>query len=299
MMNFDDLYNQYLMQFNDYVIKSIDCSAFNGRESEGFYKIMESITYSLTNGGKRIRPVLVLDACRVCSGDPYDALPLALAVEMIHTYSLIHDDLPCMDNDDLRRGKPSNHIVYGFDGALLAGDALQPLAFETVVKSDLKSEIKLRALEILADAAGPCGMVAGQVMDLDNEEKYVGVDDIKKTDFLKTGKMIIASGLIGAACAQADKIKTEALEVYCRNIGLAFQVVDDILDVTGDESKLGKPTGSDSEKGKATYVSLLGIDEARKFAKSLTFDAVKSLAVFGDEAWFLEELASKLLYRES
>ena len=134
-MNFNSVYDYYLKLFNDYVTKSIDCSAFEGRESDGFYSIMESITYSVVNGGKRIRPILALEFCRVCGGNPQDALPLALAIEMIHTYSLIHDDLPCMDDDDMRRGKPSNHIVYGYANALLAGDGLQALAFESIINS--------------------------------------------------------------------------------------------------------------------------------------------------------------------
>ena len=297
-MNFNSVYDYYLNLFNEYALEKVDCSAFSGRESEGFYKIMESITYSLTNGGKRIRPILALEFCRVCGGNPEDALPLALAIEMIHTYSLIHDDLPCMDDDDLRRGKPSNHIVYGYADALLAGDGLQSLAFETIVKSPLSADKKCAAVSLLADAAGPCGMVAGQVMDLHNENKYVSIDDIKNTDYLKTGKLIIASGLMGGICAGAGKDVFEAVREYCSNIGQCFQIVDDILDITGDEEILGKPVGSDEESGKSTYVSILGVDEAKKSAKEITAEAVKSLAVFGEEAWFLEELAAKLLYRE-
>ena len=297
-MNFDSVYDYYLNLFNDYALKQVDCSAFKGRESEGFYQIMESITYSLTNGGKRIRPVLVLEFCRVCGGNPEDALPLALAIEMIHTYSLIHDDLPCMDDDDMRRGKPSNHIVYGYADALLAGDGLQSLAFETIVKSSLSADKKCAAVSLLADAAGPCGMVAGQIMDLHNEDKYVSVDDIIKTDYLKTGKLIISSGLMGALCAGAGKDILESVRRYCNNLGQCFQIVDDILDITGDEEKLGKPVGSDEESGKSTYVSILGLDDAMKKAKELTGEAVNFLTVFGEEAWFLEELAAKLLYRE-
>lgn len=297
-MNFKSVYDYYLQLFNDYVSKSIDCSSFAGRESDGFYKIMESITYSLTNGGKRIRPVLAMEFCRVCGGNPEDALPLALAIEMIHTYSLIHDDLPCMDDDDMRRGKPSNHIVYGYADALLAGDGLQALAFETIVKSALSADKKCAAVSLLADAAGPCGMVAGQAMDLDNENKYVSIDDIQNTDYLKTGKLIIASGLMGGICAGADRESMESIREYCANLGQSFQIVDDILDITGDEDKLGKPVGSDEESGKSTYVSILGIDEAKLKAKEMTGESVKALKSFGEEAWFLEELAAKLLYRE-
>ena len=298
-MNFNSVYDYYLKLFNDYVTQSIDCSAFEGRESDGFYSIMESITYSVVNGGKRIRPILALEFCRVCGGNPQDALPLALAIEMIHTYSLIHDDLPCMDDDDMRRGKPSNHIVYGYANALLAGDGLQALAFESIINSALSSDKKCAAVSLLADAAGPCGMVAGQVMDLQNENKYVSLDDIINTDALKTGKLIIASGLMGGLCAGADKDKMGTIREYCSNLGQSFQIVDDILDVTGDEEMLGKPVGSDEQSGKSTYVSILGIDGAEARARDLTGQAVKALSAFGEEAWFLEELAAKLLYRNN
>ena len=299
MDNYASLYQKYLDTFNDYLHGKIDISNYEGRDSEGFYSVMEAITYSLTNGGKRIRPVLTLEFCRLCSGDYTAALDLALAIEMIHTYSLIHDDLPCMDNDDMRRGKPSNHIVYGYANSLLAGDGLQALAFETVARSALTDDRKTAAVTLLADAAGPCGMVAGQMMDLNNENRYIGIEDIQATDILKTGKLITAAALMGCIAAGADREKFLAAETYSKNIGLAFQIVDDILDVTGDENKLGKPVGSDEESGKSTYVTTLGIDEAKSLAKELTFKAVNALTVFGDEAWFLEELASKLLYRES
>ena len=299
MDNFDSLYSRYLDEFNDFLQSRTDIKKFEGRDSDGFYSVMEAITYSLANGGKRIRPVIALEFCRLCSGDHTNALDFALAIEMIHTYSLIHDDLPCMDDDDLRRGKPSNHIVYGYANALLAGDGLQALAFETITRSELSDAKKTAAITLLADAAGPCGMVAGQAMDLDNENKYIGLDDLKATDSLKTGKLITASALMGCIAGSADREKFLAAETYSKNIGLAFQIVDDILDVTGDESKLGKPVGSDEISGKSTYVTLLGIDEAKRLAKELTTEAVRALTVFGDDAWFLEELASKLLYRES
>ncbi len=299
MDNFDSLYARYLGEFNDFLQSRTDIKKFEGRHSDGFYSIMEAITYSLTNGGKRIRPVLALEFCRLCSGDHSRALDLALAIEMIHTYSLIHDDLPCMDDDDMRRGKPSNHIVYGYANSLLAGDGLQALAFEIIARSQLEDDKKIAAVTVLADAAGPCGMVAGQAMDLANENRYIGLDEIKATDSLKTGKLITASALMGCIAAGADREKLIAAEAYSKNVGLAFQIVDDILDVTGEESKLGKPVGSDEVSGKSTYVTILGIDEARRLARELTTHAVKSLAVFGDSAWFLEELASKLLYREN
>ena len=299
MDNYDSLYKRYLEEFNDFLQSKTDIKKFQGRDSDGFYSVMEAITYSLTNGGKRIRPVLALEFCRLCSGDHTPALDLALAIEMIHTYSLIHDDLPCMDDDDMRRGKPSNHIVYGYANALLAGDGLQALAFETIARSPLGDDKKVAAVTLLSDAAGPCGMVAGQAMDLENENKYIGLDEIKATDTLKTGKLITASALMGCIAGGADREKFLAAETFAKNIGLAFQIVDDVLDATGDESKLGKPVGSDEISGKSTYVTILGVESAMKLARDLTTEAVGVLNIFGDDAWFLEELASKLLYREN
>lgn len=261
--------------------------------------VSQAMRYSVENGGKRIRPALLLEFCRVCGGDYKKAVPFACALEMIHTYSLIHDDLPCMDNDDFRRGKPSCHIAFGEEYALLAGDALLTLAFETAMKSNLSTEITVKAAKELAKAAGVMGMVGGQVLDLQNEGKKVGVSDLQKTDELKTGELIRAACVLGCVCAGADDKKIAAAEKYAHDIGIAFQIVDDILDVTSDEETLGKPIGSDEENQKSTYVSLLGIEKSRKTAEELTLNAQKALDAFDGDVTSLKDFAEKLKNRKN
>lgn len=261
--------------------------------------VSQAMRYSVENGGKRIRPALLLEFCRVCGGDYKKAVPFACALEMIHTYSLIHDDLPCMDNDDFRRGKPSCHIAFGEEYALLAGDALLTLAFETAMKSNLSAEITVKAAKELAKAAGVMGMVGGQVLDLQNEGKKVGVSDLQKTDELKTGELIRAACVLGCICAGADDKKIAAAEKYAHDIGIAFQIVDDILDVTSDEETLGKPIGSDEENQKSTYVSLLGIEKSRKTAEELTLNAQKALDAFDGDVSSLKDFAEKLKTRKN
>ena len=261
--------------------------------------VSQAMRYSVENGGKRIRPALLLEFCRVCGGDYKKAVPFACALEMIHTYSLIHDDLPCMDNDDFRRGKPSCHIAFGEEYALLAGDALLTLAFETAMKSNLSAEITVKAAKELAKAAGVTGMVGGQVLDLQNEGKKVGVSDLQKTDELKTGELIRAACVLGCICAGADDKKIAAAEKYAHDIGIAFQIVDDILDVTSDEETLGKPIGSDEENQKSTYVSLLGIEKSRKTAEELTLNAQKALDAFDGDVTSLKDFAEKLKNRKN
>lgn len=261
--------------------------------------VSQAMRYSVENGGKRIRPALLLEFCRVCGGDYKKAMPFACALEMIHTYSLIHDDLPCMDNDDFRRGKPSCHIAFGEEYALLAGDALLTLAFETAMKSNLSAEITVKAAKELAKAAGVMGMVGGQVLDLQNEGKKVGIPDLQKTDELKTGELIRAACVLGCVCAGADDKKIAAAEKYAHNIGIAFQIVDDILDVTSDEETLGKPIGSDEENQKSTYVSLLGIEKSRKTAEELTLNAQKALDAFDGDVTSLKDFAEKLKNRKN
>lgn len=261
--------------------------------------VSQAMRYSVENGGKRIRPALLLEFCRVCGGDYKKAVPFACALEMIHTYSLIHDDLPCMDNDDFRRGKPSCHIAFGEEYALLAGDALLTLAFETAMKSNLSAEITVKAAKELAKAAGVMGMVGGQVLDLQNEGKKVGVSDLQKTDELKTGELIRVACVLGCVCAGADDKKIAAAEKYAHDIGIAFQIVDDILDVTSDEETLGKPIGSDEENQKSTYVSLLGIEKSRKTAEELTLNAQKALDAFDGDVTSLKDFAEKLKNRKN
>ncbi len=300
MTDFNKKFNEYVSLINDAADNYVSDHAFRGRESEGLSEMLKAMAYSLKNGGKRIRPLLTLEFCHICGGDYRKAVPFALGAEMIHTYSLIHDDLPCMDDDDMRRGKPSSHKVFGEANALLAGDALLTLAFETVLSaSGMSAEAKARAGMELAKAAGCSGMIAGQVMDLANEGRSVSIDVIKETDRLKTGEMIRVSCVMGCIAASADEEKIKAAEIYSENIGLAFQIVDDILDVTSDSETLGKPVGSDSENEKSTYVSLLGLEKSAEYAEKLTNTAKDALNIFGGEGEFLTQLADMLVSRKN
>lgn len=259
-----------------------------------------SMEYSLKAGGKRIRPRLVLEFCSLCGGDINDALPLACALEMIHTYSLIHDDLPCMDNDDYRRGKPSNHKVYGEDIALLAGDALQSLAFETAT-SHITPENAYRvakAVNNLASYCGATGMVGGQVIDIENEGKSSEIEILKEMDRKKTGAIIKSACEMGCILAGASQTEIEKAKQFGESIGLAFQIQDDILDVTADQEKLGKPVGSDKENEKSTYVSLLGLDKCRELVDELTNKAIESLEFFSGDSTQLKALALSLAKRD-
>lgn len=262
--------------------------------------LIESMEYSLTAGGKRIRPILVLEFCELCGGNINDALPLACALEMIHTYSLIHDDLPSMDNDDYRRGKLSNHKVFGEDIALLSGDALQALAFKTAT-SNITPQNALnvaKAVNNLAYYCGAEGMVGGQVIDLENEGKNSGIEILREMDRKKTGAIIKSACEMGCIIAGADQSKINSARSFGEKIGLAFQIQDDILDVTAEQEKLGKPVGSDIENGKSTYVSLLGLDECKKLVKQLTDEAVECLDVFSSNSTSLKHLAYSLVNRE-
>ncbi|MBQ3045854.1 MAG: polyprenyl synthetase family protein [Clostridia bacterium] len=298
MTDFDKRLNGYVDEINRAADYYVSARAFEGRESDGLSVMLDAMAYSLGNGGKRIRPMLALEFCRVCGGDYKAAMPLAIGLEMVHTYSLIHDDLPCMDNDDMRRGKPSSHKVFGEANALLAGDSLLTLAFETVLSADISADKKANAALELAKAAGASGMIGGQVMDLANEEKAASLDEIKTTERLKTGALIKAAAAMGCIAAGATHEQINAAQTYCENIGLAFQIVDDILDVTSDEETLGKPIGSDSENGKSTFVSLLGLEDSAQYARELTARAKAALDIFGGEGEFLSELADRLSERK-
>ena len=260
--------------------------------------VSEAMKYSMRNGGKRIRPMLTLEFCKACGAEPEKALPLACAVEMIHTYSLIHDDLPCMDDDDYRRGKPSCHIAFGEANALLAGDALLTLAFETAVKADIAAENVVRAVKELSYSAGILGMVGGQVLDLQNENKALTLSELEQIHNLKTGELIRVACVLGCVAAGADEEKIKSAEAYAKGIGLTFQIVDDILDVTSDAETLGKPIGSDAENQKTTYVSLLGIEKSKEVAAELTRKAKAALAVYDENTEALSLLADNLLIRK-
>lgn len=260
--------------------------------------VSQAMRYSVENGGKRIRPSLLLAFCELCSGDVKKALPLACALEMIHTYSLIHDDLPCMDNDDFRRGKPSCHVKFGYEYALLAGDALLTLAFETALKADLPANAIVAATKELAIASGWAGMVGGQVIDLQNEGKIVGIDQVVKMYNLKTGELIRVACVMGCIAAGAVS-KVPYATLFAHNIGLSFQIVDDILDITSDSQTLGKPVGSDIENEKCTYVSLIGIEEAKKTVSVLTQEAIDVLDKFDGDTQLLKDFAQSLENRNN
>ena len=249
-------------------------------EDEDIQVLLDSERYSLFAGGKRIRPALVLAFCRMFGGEDEAALPFACAVEMIHTYSLIHDDLPCMDDDDLRRGKPTNHKVYGEATALLAGDALLTGAFEAAASNtEVGPEISAKAVAYLASCAGRYGMVGGQTMDLEGEKKKLTLDELLKLHSLKTGALINASCVLGALAAGVDLTDPRMRDVvtYAENIGLAFQIVDDILDRTGSVEELGKNIGSDEENNKNTFLSFYTVKEAQFYAEQVTDEAIRAI----------------------
>lgn len=271
--------------------------------TQGYPEILyASMRYSLFAGGKRLRPLLCLEAARVAGLDYKKALPVASALEFIHTYSLIHDDLPALDNDDLRRGKPTNHCVYGEDMAILAGDALLTAAFEILASlrqdSTLAAENILEVVAEIATAAGPRGMVGGQVVDLKSEGLDIGKDVLDYIHRHKTGALITASVRSGCLLAGGDAKTLQSLTGYAEKLGLAFQIIDDYLDETGDEKVLGKRVGSDVAQKKATYPALMGREASLREAERLYARAMDSLQPMGDRAEILTYLAQKLVYRD-
>lgn len=271
-------------------------------KEEGYQKtIMEAMNYSLKAGGKRLRPILTLESCKAVGGMEEDAIPFAVAVEMIHTYSLIHDDLPALDNDDLRRGKPTNHKIFGDAMATLAGDALLNYAFEVMLSSSIDKDNPnkyLKAINEIATHAGIYGMIGGQVVDIESENKVI---EKEKLDFIhlnKTAAMIVGCMRAGAIIGGASEDELQRITKYGKNIGLSFQIVDDILDITGDEKTLGKPIGSDIENHKSTYPSLLGLEKSREIAKELISDGKTSIEGLPSEVEFLHQLADYIVSRD-
>ena len=262
--------------------------------------IEESMSYSLIGGGKRIRPVLALAAAKATGGDVESILPAACALELIHTYSLIHDDLPAMDNDDYRRGRLSNHKVFGEGKAILAGDGLLTYAFELIAQpiNEVPADRQLRVIREVARAAGPEGMVGGQVADLEAEGKNLTLPEIEQIHRMKTGAMLVVSARLGAILAGGTEEKIEALTRYAQAIGLAFQIKDDILDLEGDSKTLGKPAHSDLQQHKSTYPSLLGLEGAKAELKARTSDAHAALETLADRALFLHDLADYIAERK-
>lgn len=262
-----------------------------------YERLQEAMAYSLLSGGKRIRPVLTLEVCRLFGGQAEQALPFACGLEMVHTYSLIHDDLPCMDDDDLRRGMPTNHKKYGEATAVLAGDGLLTAAFSALASARLYPEQIQRAVATLAQAAGPAGMVGGQVLDLAGEGQALSYEEILRIESLKTGCMIEAAARLGAIAAGSTPEEEEAVAQYARKVGLAFQIRDDVLDVLGDEAELGKPIGSDEENQKSTFVSLKGVVACQVLIQDLTREAIQALEPYQNNE-FLCELANLLAARK-
>lgn len=286
-MDFKSTLNSYINIVEEYLHSVLD-----GREG----KIYEAMRYSLYSGGKRIRPVLTLACSDALGGDRDAALAFGCAIEMIHTYSLIHDDLPCMDDDDIRRGKPTNHIVFGEDMAVLAGDALLNMACESVLGANLKNpERTLTALKVIFNASGAEGMIGGQVLDMDAEVRGITAEELKELHYKKTGALIRAAASLGAISSGCDK---DTFDEFASSLGLAFQIRDDILDVEGNAEILGKPISSDEKNNKTTYVTLYGLGGAKEILREETENAINSISFLGEKGEFLKELAMYLLNRE-
>lgn len=261
--------------------------------------LAEAMRYSLLAGGKRIRPMLVLEFCRICGGDIDAAMDVACGIEMLHTYSLIHDDLPCMDDDELRRGRPTNHVVYGEGIATLAGDALQAEAFGTVLHAALPADRRARCAEYLADAVGIDGMCGGQYLDLMGEGRILTEQELMDINTRKTGALLTAACRMGVAAAGGTERELEAASLYGAAIGAAFQICDDVLDVVSTVSELGKPIGSDREENKNTYMALYGEERCRAMIERLTEHAKTVLRDAFDDTAFLDALADSLAVRTS
>ena len=290
--------NEYIRVVNDAVIEMLPSA------DEGQNDVVRAMRYSLANGGKRLRPIFTLEFCKMCGGDVEKALPLACAVEYIHTYSLIHDDLPCMDDDDMRRGNPSCHKMYGEATALLAGDALLSTAAETVTGSPLahagdpdEMTAHVRAAHEIMSRAGACGMIAGQTADIRGENLEPDAGLIRYIELHKTADLITAPVRAGLMLARADEEMLDAFTTYAQDIGVAFQILDDILDIEGDQALLGKTLGKDAEQGKCNYAYVHGLDAAKDELHRLTAEAKDALAAYGDKASFFTELADTLEIR--
>ncbi len=259
-------------------------------------KLFSAMRYSLLAGGKRLRPIFVFAFCRLCGGDWTKAVPFAAAVEMIHTYSLIHDDLPCMDDDDYRRGKPTNHKLYGEAMAVLAGDGLLTAAFHQLSQGSMDAQLRIRAVGVLAEAAGELGMVGGQALDIMSEERACTKEEVLEIQSRKTGALIKAACMLGVIAAGGNDEQLQAAEAFAANLGLAFQIRDDVLDVIGNQEELGKATGVDGQKN--TFVRLYGLEECERMVKLYTDQALTALSIF-EETDYLRALAESLTCRTS
>ncbi len=277
-------YDALTKQYQSAIEQYLDEKCFQ-YDSEPQQKLFSAMRYSLLAGGKRLRPIFVLDFCRMCGGDPDKAMPLAAAVEMVHTYSLIHDDLPCMDNDDFRRGNPTNHKVYGEATAVLAGDGLLTAAFHRIAMAQLSAQSRIQAVEILASCAGELGMVGGQVLDMDSENRQCTEQEVMDIQIRKTGALIRAACMLGVVAADGSQAQLQAAAVFADHLGVAFQIRDDMLDVIGDARKMGKSVGTDAEKN--TFVQLYGVENCGKLVEEHTAKAVEALSVFSDPEYMI------------
>ncbi len=284
-------FEHYVILINEYLDRLIPAEA---APPEPIHRAMR---YSLFAGGKRLRPILSLAVAESLGEDAEIALPLAAAIEMVHTYSLIHDDLPSMDNDDFRRGKPTNHRVFGEAMAILAGDALLTTGFETLSRAPYEASVRCRLIEMLTSAGGTRGMIGGQVMDISSEAKTLDRVDLEKLHGMKTAALIGFAAVGPAVLLHSGEQAERALSQYGQLIGLAFQIVDDILDVEGKTEILGKTAGKDQSSKKATYPSLLGLEESKRLASDLINTAVQSVAEY-DRSSYLTQLAGHILQRE-
>ncbi|NLN40639.1 MAG: polyprenyl synthetase family protein [Clostridiales bacterium] len=292
---FKKLYDELATKVNEYLHNTLD-------DMEKYPKIIfDSMEHSLFAGGKRLRPVMLLASHRLLGGNLNESLPLAGGLEMIHTYSLIHDDLPAMDNDDFRRGVPTNHKIFGEGIAILSGDALLNLAYEIMLDNALKYPDKLinhvKAINTIAQAAGIRGMIGGQVVDLQYEGKEVDSDTLQYIHQHKTGALFMASLKASIMLENPPEDASKALMEYGKSLGLAFQVIDDILDVVGDDKTLGKKTGSDKDRRKATYVDKYGLDKSWSIARQLRDSAIAQMETFGQKGEFLRQLAQFIVDR--
>ncbi len=287
--SFDDRNKEYLAYIEQYLNEK--CFQYDKEPQKDLFSAMR---YSLLAGGKRLRPMLTFDFCRMCGGDWKKAAPFAAAVEMIHTYSLIHDDLPCMDNDDFRRGKPTNHKVYGEAIAVLAGDALLTAAFSYLSTAPYSADIRIRAVEILSNCAGELGMVGGQVLDMQSEERQCDEQEVLDIQSRKTGALIRAACMLGVLAADGSEQQVSAAAKFAAHLGLAFQIRDDMLDVIGNEKELGKAVGVDNNKN--TFVQLYGIDTCDLMVKDHTQIAIGALSAFSNVD-FMKKLAQDLTSR--
>lgn len=283
------LHSDYLQKIEAYLNEQCFVDA-----SQPQVQLFESMRYSLLAGGKRLRPIFVLDFCRMCGSDWEKAIPFAAAVEMIHTYSLIHDDLPCMDNDDFRRGKPTNHKVYGEAMAVLAGDALLTAAFKQLAIAELPAHTRIQAVEVLSDCAGELGMVGGQVLDIQSEERQCTKQEVIDIQSRKTGALIKAACVLGVLAGQGSTEQLSAAAAYAEHLGLAFQIRDDMLDLIGNAEELGKATGADA--GKNTFVQLYGLETCDLLVKDHTTKALTELDAFENND-FMKCLAAQLVGR--